>query len=74
MSTSELCDALVKAMKEISFDGLTGNAMTWNANGAVDKLPTAVVIKDGKYVSATNVEEGAENTTDTEENTEDTAA
>jgi len=52
MSTEELCDALVKAMKEISFDGLTGKAMTWNDKGEVNKMPTAVVIKDGKYISA----------------------
>jgi len=52
MSTEELCDALVKAMKELSFDGLTGKAMTWNDKGEVNKMPTAVVIKDGKYVSA----------------------
>ncbi len=53
MSTEELCDALVKAMTEISFDGLTGQDMTWSDKGEVNKMPTAVVIKNGVYVSAT---------------------
>ncbi len=53
MDDEELCDALVKAMKEISFDGLTGQDMTWSDKGEVNKMPTAVVIKDGVYVSAT---------------------
>lgn len=52
MTAEELCDALVKAMKEISFDGLTGTGMTWSDKGEVNKMPTAVVIKDGVYVSA----------------------
>ena len=52
MSRAELCEALVKAIKEISFDGLTGQDMTWSDKGEVNKMPTAVVIKDGAYVSA----------------------
>ena len=52
MTRAELCEALVKAIKEISFDGLTGQDMTWSDKGEVNKMPTAVVIKDGVYVSA----------------------
>ncbi len=52
MTTEELCDALVKAMKEISFDGLTGKGMTWSDKGEIAKMPTAVVIENGVYVSA----------------------
>lgn len=36
----------------MTFDGLTGTGMTWNVNGEVSKLPSAVVIKNGVYVSA----------------------
>ena len=53
MSTEDMCEALVKAITELSFDGLTGQDMTWSANGEVNKMPTAVVIKDGVYVTAT---------------------
>ena len=52
MSAEELCDALTGVFPTISFDGLTGTGMTWNANGEVSKLPAAVVIKGGVYVSA----------------------
>lgn len=52
MTTEELCEALIKAMKEISFDGLTGKGMTWSDNGEIAKMPTAVVIENGVYVSA----------------------
>ena len=46
----ELQDS-VSAMQEIQVEGLTGT-MTWDAAGTVTKTPTAVVIKDGAYVSA----------------------
>lgn len=49
MSTSDLCDIMVEQMKSLSFDGLTGLGMTWDADGAVSKDPKAVVIKDGSY-------------------------
>ena len=50
MSTADICDALVAQMTQITFDGLTGTSMTWNAEGQVSKAPTAYVIKDGAYV------------------------
>lgn len=52
MSAEEICDALVNAFSTMTFDGLTGTGMTWNAEGEVSKMPAAVVIKDGVYVSA----------------------
>ena len=50
MSTADICDALVAQMTQITFDGLTGTSMTWNAEGQVSKAPTAYVIQDGAYV------------------------
>ena len=50
MSASEICDKLKKAISDgFKFDGLTGQGMTWSAEGAVSKDPKAVVIKDGNY-------------------------
>ena len=50
MSASEICDKLKKAISDgFKFEGLTGQGMTWSADGAVSKNPKAVVIKDGNY-------------------------
>ncbi|MBO7334873.1 MAG: ABC transporter substrate-binding protein [Lachnospiraceae bacterium] len=49
MSVSELGDALKGAMTQISVDGLTGAAMTWTTDGAVNKAPKAMEIKNGNY-------------------------
>ena len=51
MSHKELCEALVKVMPSISYSGLTGQGLTWNAEGEVSKDPLAVVIKNGTYVT-----------------------
>ena len=51
MSAADICEALVGVMSSISVDGLTGQGMTWSADGAVSKAPMAVVIKDGVYVT-----------------------
>ena len=37
----------------IQITGLTG-VMTWSANGEVEKVPTAMIIKDGVYVGLDN--------------------
>ena len=50
-SVEDACDMIIAAMQEIQVEGLTGT-MTWGAAGTVTKTPTAVVIKDGAYVSA----------------------
>lgn len=52
MSAEEICQALVEQFPAMSFDGVTGTGMTWDTNGEVSKLPVAVVIKDGVYVSS----------------------
>lgn len=49
MSVSELGDKLAAAMTEISVDGLTGAAMSWDAEGAVNKAPKAMQIINGNY-------------------------
>ena len=51
MSAEELCEALIKVMPTINYSGLTGQGLTWNAEGEVSKDPLAVVIKDGTYVT-----------------------
>ena len=49
MSASDICDALKTAMTEITYDGLTGKQITWGTDGEPTKLPTVVVVEDGKY-------------------------
>lgn len=51
MSVSDLGAALSEAMTKITVDGLTSEGMTWDASGAVNKDPKAVVIKDGVYTA-----------------------
>ena len=51
MSASEICDAMEVAMTEISIDGLTGEGMTWTADGEPNKAPKAVKITDGAYAA-----------------------
>ena len=51
MSAADICEALVKVMPSVSYDGVTGKGMSWQSNGEVSKDPIAVVIKDGVYVS-----------------------
>ncbi len=50
-SNEEACAALQEYFASASFDGLTGANMTWDANGMVSKMPAAVVVQNGKYVS-----------------------
>lgn len=51
MDASEICEQLKTAYTSMTFDGLTGTGMTWDASGAVSKDPKAVVIKDGAYAA-----------------------
>ena len=50
MSASDLCDAMIKQFSSMTFDGLTGEGMTWDETGAVSKSPKGMVIKNGAYV------------------------
>jgi len=55
MDAATICEKLVAQFTSMSFDGLTGQAMTWDASGAVSKEPMAVVIEKneaGEYVYA----------------------
>jgi branched-chain amino acid transport system substrate-binding protein len=52
-AAEDICDRMISAMQELQITGLTG-AMTWSANGEVDKVPTAMIIKDGAYVGLDN--------------------
>ncbi len=47
---SEVCAALCEYFATATFNGLTGTNMTWD-NGVVSKVPTAVEVVNGKYVS-----------------------
>ena len=51
MDASAICDAMKVAMTEITCDGLTGDGMTWSADGEPNKAPKAVVITDGAYAA-----------------------
>ncbi len=50
MSNEDLCAAMMEQFTSMSFDGLTGDGMTWTADGAVSKSPKGMVIQDGAYV------------------------
>ena len=52
MTPSQISDLLVEQFTTMTFDGITGEAMTWGADGAVSKLPKAVQIENGVYVTA----------------------
>ena len=51
MEISEMCEAMKEGMVEIKVDGLTGEGITWSADGEPSKAPKAVVIKDGAYAA-----------------------
>ena len=50
MTAEEICDIMIAQFTTMSFDGLTGNGMTWGANGEVTKSPKGMVIENGVYV------------------------
>ncbi|NCB32645.1 MAG: amino acid ABC transporter substrate-binding protein [Erysipelotrichia bacterium] len=52
MSTADITAALVAQFTSMTFDGLTGTGVTWDASGEVSKDPKAVVITNGTYVTA----------------------
>ncbi len=52
MSNEEICDALIATFTGgFTFNGTTGNDMTWSANGEVSKAPIVVTIQDDIYVN-----------------------
>ena len=50
MSAEELCDLMIQQFTSMTFDGLTGDGMTWGTDGAVSKSPKGMVIENGAYV------------------------
>ena len=50
MSAEEVCDAMIEQFTTMTFDGLTGEGMTWGADGAVTKSPKGMIIENGAYV------------------------
>lgn len=51
MSVSDICEAMKKAMIEITVAGLTSPSMTWTADGEPNKEPKAMKIENGVYVA-----------------------
>lgn len=49
MSASDICEGLKTAITQITWDGLSGAGMTWDASGEVKKDPKAMKIVDGAY-------------------------
>ena len=50
MSAQQLCDLMIEQFTTMTFDGITGEGMTWDATGAVAKSPKGMVIQNGAYV------------------------
>ena len=51
MDASAICDALKTAMTSITFDGITGKGISWEASGEPNKAPLIVQIKGGEGVA-----------------------
>lgn len=54
ISASDLCDLLIARFtgseNQLRFNGLTGEDVTWSADGTVSKSPKGMVIQNGAYV------------------------
>ncbi len=50
MTNEELNDLMIEQFTTMTFDGLTGTGMTWDASGAVSKGAHGCVIENGVYV------------------------
>ena len=50
-SNEEICDAMIAEFTSMTYDGITGQGMTWDEDGFVDKPGSIVVIKDGAYTA-----------------------
>lgn len=49
MSVADILAAAKTGMASVKFDGLTGEGMQWDADGAVGKSPKAMKIEGGEY-------------------------
>jgi len=50
MSAADICAAMIAQFTSMSFNGLTGEGMTWGTDGAVTKSPKGMIIQNGAYV------------------------
>jgi len=50
MDAQEICDLLTAQFTSMTFNGLTGQNVTWAETGEVSKSPKAVIIENGVYV------------------------
>ncbi len=50
MSAEDICAAMIEQFTTMTFDGLTGDGMTWGTDGAVTKSPKGMMIQNGAYV------------------------
>ena len=52
MPAADVCENMIAVFtaSDFSFDGLTGEGMTWAATGEVSKAPKGMVIQNGAYV------------------------
>ncbi len=50
MTASDLCGVLTEQFTSMTFDGLTGESMTWAKEGTVSKSPKGMVIENGGYI------------------------
>ena len=50
MSAADLCTKMIEQFTSMTFNGLTGDGMTWNEQGQVTKSPKSMVIQNGAYV------------------------
>ena len=50
MDAAALCDLMIQQFTSMTFNGLTGNNVTWDTAGAVSKSPKGMVIQNGAYV------------------------
>ena len=50
MSAEDICEAMIEQFTTMTFDGITGEGMTWAADGTVSKSPKGMVISNGAYV------------------------
>lgn len=50
MSAADICKKMIETFSTMTFDGLTGEKMTWATTGEVSKTPKGMVIEQGTYV------------------------
>lgn len=50
MSVSDVCEILKAEIVKVTYDGLTGDGITFAADGSVNKSPNAMKIQNGDYI------------------------